>query len=101
MASNSIDWNNPLPGNVTALTGEIDRLLRIRDRSNDAARDLRLVRLDSWTGPAASAFQEFRHARFAKQLDEVCAAHERAAEVLTEYRDALSTLQPLCKLAVE
>jgi len=101
MASNVIDWNNPLPGNVQALTGEIDRLLRIRDRCNDAARDLRLARLDTWTGPAASAFQEFRHSRFAKQLDEAGDAHERAAEVLTEYRDAVSTLQPLCKRAVE
>jgi type VII secretion system ESX-1 substrate len=97
----SIDWLNPLPGNVHALSGEVDRLESVRDECYEIARAARGLDFDAWSGPAYSAFDDFRRTRLATQWEEVGDAHDRAATTIAEHRDTLSTLQPLARHAAE
>lgn len=97
----SVDWNNPLPGNVHALTGEIERLENVRDQCYDVARVLRGLGFDNWTGSAYTAFDDFRRTRLVRQWEEVGDAHDGAVLTLAEYRDMLATLQPLAKNATQ
>lgn len=100
MTDDEIDWHNPIPGNIRALQGEIDRLWELRDRFRDAAMPIRHLGLDGWRGPAADEFAAHR-TRLARQWSDAELEHERWAGALADYRDVLLALQPLARDAVE
>ncbi len=96
-----VDWHNPLPGNVHALTGEVERLEHVRDECYGIARAVRGLAFDTWSGRSYVAFDDFRRTRLARQWEEVGDAHDRAAVTIAEHRDTLATLQPLARHAAE
>lgn len=81
-----------LPGNATAVDGEVRRLFALRDHLASTGDSIQHLDVTGWDGKARDAFDEFRLTS-ANRWYTVADRHEDAARQLERYHNTLVELQ--------
>ncbi len=85
-----------VPGNGTAISGEIDRLDDLKDRLWRAGSVLAALDVEDWRGAAADGYERCR-AVFAARWTAAGDRHQDAARALERYQRTLAHVQALVR----